>query len=319
MLRAVSKLTLGLALTVVLAAACGSDDGKKQARKDEEAAGQGGQEDIGAGGGKNHAGEPGALPGGAGGDLPVVMVGGAGGELPVVVSGGAGGEGGEAPDIACCQAKTCEELDLCGPYPKDDGCGHDRYCDCGPATECVAYHCVACEPDPNFCDNHCGATVDNCNNPLKTPCPDKCAEQTPGSICYQETCCTPQTECFNQCGTIDDGCGGTLDCGNNCEGTDVVCGNNHQCCVHNPDTCSTAACGEVWDTGCGEYVDCGSCETGQFCSVDHTCHPSECQAQGFECGTTPNLPADVTENCGFCPVDQGCIDHKCTAICDLLR
>ena len=92
MLRAFSKLSLGLALTLSLAAACGSDDGKKQAKRDEDAAGQGGQEDIGAGGGKNHAGEPGALPGGAGGELPVVIVGGAGGESPVGVSGGAGGE-----------------------------------------------------------------------------------------------------------------------------------------------------------------------------------------------------------------------------------
>jgi hypothetical protein len=322
MLRAFAKVSLGLALTLSLAAACGSDDGKKQAKKDEDTAGQGGQEDIGAGGGKNHAGEPGSLPGGAGGEAPVGVAGGAGGEAPVLVSGGAGGEaplemsGGAGGEGAgeCCQPTSCEELGFCD-YLLSDGCGHNVVCGCEPGFSCQSYHCAACEPDPSFCDTHCGATVDNCNNPLETPCPDLCGELSPGSICYGGGCCTPQTECSGQCGTISDGCGGTLDCGNNCEGTNVECGSDNHCCTANPDACGDAQCGTVWNN-CN-YIECGSpCESGQTC-LKNKCASSECQAQGFDCGTIFNDAAGETETCGFCEVDEGCIDNHCTAICGL--
>ena len=72
--------------------------------------------------------------------------------------------------------------------------------------------------------------------------------------------CTPTTSCSAQgkvCGTIPDGCGGTLNCGTcgpgqSCQGGQCVSG-----CTA---SCSGKQCG---DDGCGGS--CGSCQSGQSC------------------------------------------------------
>src|SRR5262245_7349702 len=72
--------------------------------------------------------------------------------------------------------------------------------------------------------------------------------------------CTPNRNCpTNSCGTIADGCGGTLNCGS-CSGG-AVCSNN-QCVT----ACQTAQCGTscgTIDDGCGGTRDCGGCPSGQ--------------------------------------------------------
>jgi hypothetical protein len=73
------------------------------------------------------------------------------------------------------------------------------------------------------------------------------------------------------CGTIDDGCGGTLDCGtcsspNTCGGggQSNVCGQQATC---TPATCGSNNCGDMPD-GCGGYVACAtSCASGKYCST----------------------------------------------------
>ena len=79
--------------------------------------------------------------------------------------------------------------------------------------------------------------------------------------------CVPAT-CAAQgatCGSIPDGCGGTLDCGN-CAAPDT-CGGGEtsNLCGCTPTTCADqgAICGSIPD-GCGDTLDCGTCSsTGQ--------------------------------------------------------
>jgi hypothetical protein len=54
--------------------------------------------------------------------------------------------------------------------------------------------------------------------------------------------CTPKDLCLDtDCGTVDDGCGGTIEC--------------TPCCV--PATCETIGnCGAGLDAGCGVFIDC---------------------------------------------------------------
>lgn len=89
----------GLAIALLAAQACGSDDGKKKAQRDTDAgmAGQAGSPEVNAGG---SAGSPGETPveGGTGGAPPEVPVGGMGGVPDVVETGGAGGEPSPPPD-----------------------------------------------------------------------------------------------------------------------------------------------------------------------------------------------------------------------------
>ncbi len=107
---------------------------------------------------------------------------------------------------------------------------------CDPAGKCLSY--VGTQYAPTTCP------------PLQPPCtPTTCAARGAS------------------CGSISNGCGGTLQCGN-CAGSETcggggtanVCG-----CV--PKTCAqlSATCGSVSD-GCGGTLDCGGCsDAGATC------------------------------------------------------
>lgn len=97
----------GLAVTLLVVQACGSDDGRKRTRQDSDA-GQGGEAGAGvgpdSGGSEGTSGGMPAVTGGEGGTLPVAMggeggqptpvaMGGEAGAPPVVAEGGAGGAG----------------------------------------------------------------------------------------------------------------------------------------------------------------------------------------------------------------------------------
>ncbi|WP_177233818.1 hypothetical protein [Stigmatella erecta] len=91
--------------------------------------------------------------------------------------------------------------------------------------------------------------------------------------------CTP-VSCEGQgaqCGTVSDGCGGTLNCGG--------CGEGQRCGLSQPHVCGTeactprtcesvgASCGTVED-GCGGTLRCGTCGVGMTCGGGgqaHTC------------------------------------------------
>lgn len=80
--------------------------------------------------------------------------------------------------------------------------------------------------------------------------------------------CIPSATCeavTASCGSLPDGCGGTLECGTCGEGS--VCEANRCVSSCTPTTCDAqgAMCGSV-DDGCGTALHCGACGEGQACS-----------------------------------------------------
>ncbi len=133
-----------------------------------------------------------------------------------------------------------------------------------------------------------------------------------GNITRQQLACTPVT-CLalgKNCGTIADGCGGTLWCGD--------CGAGWTCsasnvCTCTPTTCAVQGknCGSISD-GCGKTLSCGSCSTGQVCTAWQVCcAPTTCAAQLAECGSISN-GCGGTLQCGSCPTGSSCIANACT-------
>lgn len=90
-----------------------------------------------------------------------------------------------------------------------------------------------------------------------------------------------------RCGTAQDGCGGSLDCGA-CPVGERCAGNACSGCVAK--SCSELgwACGSGSD-GCNATVDCGGCANGAVCHEHQCCHPRTCPADA--CG-------DVPDGCG---------------------
>jgi formylglycine-generating enzyme required for sulfatase activity/subtilisin-like proprotein convertase family protein len=110
--------------------------------------------------------------------------------------------------------------------------------------------------------------------------PDGTSCQGGAGACQGGECCVPMS-CFllgAVCGEADDGCGGTVQCGQ-CQDPEAVCFEN-QCCV--PKTCESLGkeCGE-WDDGCGDTVQCAPCGEGHECTQDGTC---QCASGLPECG-----------------------------------
>ncbi len=136
--------------------------------------------------------------------------------------------------------------------------------------------------------------------------------------------CTPTTCSAQgaQCGSISDGCGGTLNCGtcsgsNSCGGggTANVCGS--PACT--PTTCAAqgANCGNLPD-GCGGTLNCGTCSGSNSCGgggtpnvCGATCYPWTCADQGAKCGNVSD-GCGGTLNCGNCPSGQSCSSNVCT-------
>lgn len=112
-----------------------------------------------------------------------------------------------------------------------------------------------------------------------------------GALACQSTSCAAQNA---MCGTIPDGCGGTLDCGTctapqTCGGGGVA-----NLCGCTPTTCAAAGanCGQMPDS-CGGTLNCGSCTVPLTCggsgvSYHCGCAPTTCQGAGVACGTIPD-------------------------------
>jgi hypothetical protein len=120
--------------------------------------------------------------------------------------------------------------------------------------------------------------------------------------CVRTTCAAEG----GPCGTIDDGCGGNLDCG--------ACPTGKEC---SPDTSSCCqpwscaqigvSCGKAFD-GCGFDLDCGGCPSGADCIYGRCCGPSQavCAAEGRSCGWAWDSCRYVSVDCGSCPAGEQC-------------
>jgi len=119
-----------------------------------------------------------------------------------------------------CAPLTCASFD-CG-FP-DDGCNGTLDCTsspgCGGGEVCTdSFTC--CTPNANFCadlyspDKNCGSWANNCGQVLSCD-PGGLCDPGDGDTCNDGVCCTPTpSPCAGlECGSADNGCGGTVNCG----------------------------------------------------------------------------------------------------------
>lgn len=116
-----------------------------------------------------------------------------------------------------------------------------------------------CEVQADCLDGFvCNATTGTCEEPLTT--------------------CTPLTCEANQCGSISDGCGGTVECGG-CEIPFVCGGGGENVCGVRPDTCSNGMSDLTkGETGVDCGGPCGGCPTGSGCKVQGDCETGTCES-----------------------------------------
>lgn len=133
-------------------------------------------------------------------------------------------------------------------------------------------------------------------------------------VCRREPPCSSPLTCEllrADCGQPEDGCGGTLDCGE-CEGVDSCGGGGVEfLCGCTPTTCAEAGatCGAI-DDGCGGSLDCGGCAPPDEC-VDGLCgcaDPNACD--GRECGDVVDACGNVV-SCGACEATESCMLGMC--------
>lgn len=132
---------------------------------------------------------------------------------------------------------------------------------------------------------------------------DECASGC-DEICTPKTCANYP----NQCGTLSDGCGATLDCG--CpSGKFCSAGTCVADCV--PRNCSyyPGSCGTLSD-GCGGSITCNICSSNQTCvgnicqNQSNSCIPATCSSIGASCGSHDD-GCGATLDCGTCAISQG--------------
>jgi hypothetical protein len=274
------------------------------------------------------------------------------GGCPAGQTCGGGGIAGVcgAPRAASCKPLTCEQAGgrLCGRV--GDGCGGVLECGGCPGGQTCggAGTPNVCGADGTTCrplacealgGKYCGTIGDGCGKTLDCGgCP---AGQTCGGAGTPGVCGTPNGACRpltceqaggRFCGTIGDGCGGTLECGD-CPGGDGcgaraiagVCGKPAGLC--SPVSCDQPGgryCGQVGD-GCGGILDCGACPAGQACggagvtgvcaAPAGSCTPAKCeQAGGRLCGKVGD-GCGKTLDCGECPAGQTCGGAGTPGVC----
>ena len=189
-----------------------------------------------------------------------------------------------------------------------------------------------CTPSVTTCaptgGQYCGDIGDGCEGIIHCPdctAPDTCGGTGTPGLCGTPGCVPRIAACtggaVSYCGTIGDGCGHSIACGDTCTapetcgGTGIpnVCGD--PACV--PHTCSVAGgqyCGDIGD-GCGHNLACGDCPTGMACdATSHLCIVPGCSPTLTSCTVTGANYCGVvgdgcsgTVDCGStCPAGTAC-------------
>ena len=207
-----------------------------------------------------------------------------------------------------CQAGSCQELQERGIAAE---CGSVAVCetsvDCGacPGRElcldntCDGYNPLRCG-DVTGGGLLCGTFANGAGGEITCGCDG-------GEVCAKGgVCCAPRECPDNACGTLPDGCGGTIECGGCGDGAACL---DNVCCDDNP-TCPDNSCGQV--TSCGQVIDC-TCGEGSCCNVEQgtaRCHVAACPTDG-SCGDgLPDGCGGTVDGCG-CPDGHACVDGRC--------
>ena len=218
--------------------------------------------------------------------------------------------------IANC-ATTCTGTDTCGGGGTPDVCGHGT---------------VACVPKDPGCLRHdlrphqrwlrgrswTAAAARLLRPVVVAAVPGQCG----APVCQPKTC---QGVGAN-CGSMPDGCGGTLTCGGCRRQHSQVC-NANQCqdVVCQPKTAAqvcTGLCGPQSD-GCSGTVNCGGCTAPNTCGGGGTpsvcgvppCVKTTCQAAGATCGPIGDGCGGIIASCGTCSGQDICGGGGTASVC----
>lgn len=191
-----------------------------------------------------------------------------------------------------------------------DSCGNVLDCGtCPSGKECDrnTHHCVPCsQPTCTDLGYQCGLVWLGCGSETNTT---DCGGCPPGQVCNPSFhVCEPQ-QCPSDdkcagvaCGSVDNGCGGLKDCGNNCP-TGTKCGARgiaNRCDPPElPDECAAAnrVCGTLTSACGGTPKSCGTCTGADHCRANGTCGPV-CTPKA--CGS-----GELQGKCGV-QLDDGC-------------
>jgi len=180
--------------------------------------------------------------------------------------GGRGADYSECCDGACCHG-TCYGEEMCCPYP-NEWCGETWEC-CPEGTHCCG-------------DAGCIDTSVCCSDAHCTDYPNSSCDLQAGTcVCSPSTCNE-----LGACGTVSDGCSGTLECGGCSDG--FICSEGR--CVDDPDIC---VAGESYCEGIG-----GQCGGGEHICVPGLNGETYCIQAYFQLGAF---------NCGQCYSNGECV------------
>ncbi len=233
-------------------------------------------------------------------------------------------------NVSC--SKFCPYKAECGTNDCGEPCGKG----CTEGYSCENYKCIKINIPQNqtqnqtqlqniSCEENCSTLELQCGNHTICNKSINCGNCSNGYTCQiNGTCtknpCVPATcaSLGRNCGTVSDGCGGTLTCGNyngGCQ-TGYTCQTNGTC-TKNPctDTCESLGyqCGDK--TICGEIVNCGSCVYPQICQPSGLCictpesNTAFCSRLNKNCGSVTaldNCRVSRTVYCGDCTPPLTC-------------
>ena len=220
-------------------------------------------------------------------------------------------------DSGICSPPSCNtpNAKYCGNV--GDHCGNILHCgDCPADLHCTNNICVGTNCLTSCATQggtYCGQIGDDCGSSLDCPltCPlpgwacgdDHICKGDP-SVCTAATCVASSGDHY--CGSIGDGCGNSLACGDcpagwTCESS-VCVGTPPACTLI---TCDTVGgghyCGQVGD-GCGRELDCpATCPTPGWDCVDHLCKAgptSGCVPKTCSTASGDEYCGDIADGCG---------------------
>jgi hypothetical protein len=203
--------------------------------------------------------------------------------------------------------KQC--VNLQGDSRHCGSCGHA----CGPGETCFEGNCTSSQPGSTCSDGiKNGAETDvDCGGPDCPPCAtgkacqsasDCASGMCSGGVCVVKTC----ADYPGQCGTLSNGCGGSIVCntctvGQTCN-AGVCC--NLKTCADYPGGCGTLS------NGCGGSIVCNTCTGAQTCNAGVCCTLKTCAVDHpGKCGTFPN-GCGGTLTC-LCGGSQTCSGGNC--------